>query len=129
MDTATSNRVRFVVPVRSAGENLAACLGAIRDGDGGHLPVLVAFDGAPTPGEMDICDRFRADRLVAPGPRGPGAARNAGVHATSEDLVFFVDADVCLMPTAVTRAVTALRTHNAAGVVGAYTPRTTAAGV
>jgi GT2 family glycosyltransferase len=120
--------VRFVVPAYRPGRDLASCLDAIRSSDHGGCPVLVAFDGPPLEAERRVCERYGADVYIAPGVRGPGPTRNSGVGATTEELLFFLDADVQIMPSGPSRALATLREQDAAAVVGTYTPLTTARG-
>jgi GT2 family glycosyltransferase len=120
--------LRFVVPVRNAGRQLDSCLRAIRASDAGSNEISVVFDGDASAEERAACTAFGADVLRSPG-RGPAAARNAAVSAASEDLIFFVDADVQITASTPSRAVDVMCRTGAHAVAGAYTPRTSARGV
>lgn len=68
--------------------------------------------------------------VTQPAGSGPAAARNAGVAATSGEIVVFVDADVEVHPDALRRLREALeRDPGLAAVFGAYDDRPAAAGV
>jgi mycofactocin system glycosyltransferase len=82
--------VTVVVPVRDRPAALARLLAALRvDPDTAQLPVVVVDDGSVVP--VDGGPGVRV--LRHPGPRGPAAARNAGLAAATTDLVAFLDSD------------------------------------
>jgi GT2 family glycosyltransferase len=61
---------------------------------------------------------------------GQAAARNAGVHATTADVLLFVDADVVVAPDVVARVRSAFATRpNLAALFGSYDDRPRAGGV
>ncbi len=76
----TSSGVEVVVPVYGD-RDLAGCLAALAS-----LPVTVVDDGSPSSVE--------AATVRLPANRGPAAARNAGLAATTAPIVAFVDSDV-----------------------------------
>jgi mycofactocin system glycosyltransferase len=81
-----------VVPAYGAGR-LAGCLAAL--GAGRSLPVTVVDDGSPEPAGLLAaieCAGAKVLRLLE--NRGPAAARNAGLAATTAPIVAFVDSDV-----------------------------------
>ena len=86
--------VTVVVPTRRRpdylGVTLASVAPQIRD-TGAEL--LVVADG-PDPATADVARRHGAALLALPRPMGANAARNAGVAASSSELVVFVDDDV-----------------------------------
>jgi glycosyltransferase involved in cell wall biosynthesis len=87
-------RIAVVVPFRNAERFAARCLGALvaQERFGGEVEV-VAVDDRSTDRSAEIAGRFPSVRLVRSPGHGPYAARNAGVAATSGDVVALTDAD------------------------------------
>jgi glycosyltransferase involved in cell wall biosynthesis len=89
--------VTVVIPVL----NGAATIGDLLTALGGQVNVpagteTIVVDNGSTDGTQDIVRRFPV-RLAHEARRGPGAARNCGLHAAGGDVVAFIDADA--MPT------------------------------
>jgi len=84
-------RVSVVVCVHDGDQLLEPCLRSLADCDYPDLEVLVCDDGS-TDGTLEVAQRFPF--RVLPLPRGGlGAARNAGLEASSGEIVAFLDAD------------------------------------
>jgi mycofactocin glycosyltransferase len=115
---STPADVAVVVPVRDRPEELRACLGAV--GRAGEL--LVVDDGSRDPAAVAAAARAYGARVVRRSePRGPAAARNAGLRATGAELVAFVDSDCAPQPGWLER----LLGHFDDPAVGAVAPRIT----
>lgn len=121
-----------VVPARQCGDMLTHSLAAIcastlsRD----RWELIVVDDGS-TDDTADVASRF-ADRVlrIPDGPLGPAAARNRGAEAARGTYLVFVDADVCVHPTALTQFVDAFgNDERIAAVFGAYDTQPRAEGV
>lgn len=87
-------RISVVVPFRNAQQHLARCLGALvaqEPVDGGYE--IVAVDDRSTDRSRDIAQRFPNVRVVTSHGSGPYAARNAGVAASSGELIALTDGD------------------------------------
>ncbi|MGO1886265.1 MAG: mycofactocin biosynthesis glycosyltransferase MftF, partial [Citricoccus sp.] len=91
-------QVEVVVPVYGSAAPLDRlltginCSGPATD----SLSVTVVDDGSATPDANEIarvCADHGARLVVLPENRGPGGARNAGLAATTAELVAFLDAD------------------------------------
>ena len=92
-DAATA--VAVVVPVRDRPEGLARALRGV----GPVAELVVVDDGSADPGACARVAAAAGARTVRhPAPRGPAAARNRGLRATSAPLVAFVDSDCELPP-------------------------------
>lgn len=87
--------VAVVVPVRDRPEGLARALRGV----GAVAELVVVDDGSADAGACAAVAAAGGARVVRhPTPRGPSAARNHGLRATSAPLVAFVDSDCELPP-------------------------------
>ncbi|MGY1623711.1 mycofactocin biosynthesis glycosyltransferase MftF [Geodermatophilus sp. SYSU D00965] len=89
-----------VVPVKDRPVELDRLLAALRAApDTAAVPVLVVDDGSADPAAVTAtAARHGATVLRHPTPRGPAAARNAGLRAATTDLVAFLDSDCVPLP-------------------------------
>lgn len=91
-----------VVPLRDGADHVEACLSSIIAASASVPEIIVIDDGSQDDGlavaERVLRDVAGAQLLKNSGPRGPGAARNAGVDAARGQWVLFVDADDVLVP-------------------------------
>jgi mycofactocin system glycosyltransferase len=82
--------VAVVIPARDRAELLAECLARVA----GAREVIVVDDGSRDPRAIAAVAEPAGARVIRhPEMRGPAAARNTGVAATSAPLVAFVDSD------------------------------------
>ena len=81
-----------VIPAHNAAEFLASALESVRSQRLLPEAVIVVDDGS-SDGTARIAASHGAVVIVNKTARGPSAARNAGVAATSTDLIAFLDAD------------------------------------
>jgi mycofactocin system glycosyltransferase len=109
--------VTVVVPVKDRTEAVARLLAALPADLGG---VIVVDDGSADPESLRAVARTaRAGVLRHDRPRGPAAARNAGLAAAATPLVAFLDSDVLPDP----GWLTPLLAHLADPAVGLVAPR------
>lgn len=92
-----------VVPVRNGGRDLERCLRALRDTLASDHELIVVDDGS-TDDSGRLAAAWGARVLRHESSLGPAAARNAGAHAASAPLIFFLDSDVVVHPDTLTRA-------------------------
>jgi mycofactocin system glycosyltransferase len=85
--------VTAIVPVLDGGERLGGLVAALA----AEGPVIVVDDGSRD-GSAARAEAAGARVLRHPAPRGPAAARNAGLAAATSELVAFVDADCEVAP-------------------------------
>jgi len=94
--TAGRPRVSVVVPVHDGARYLAAAIESVRAQDEPPFEVVVV-DDASTDGTAEIARRAGA-RVVSGRFGGAAAARNAGVAASSGDVLAYIDHDDLWMP-------------------------------
>jgi mycofactocin system glycosyltransferase len=79
-----------IIPARDRTHELERCLASL----GGDVPVVVVDDGSCDPAAvLAVCARHGAAVVAEGENRGPAAARNAGLAASSSGLVAFLDSD------------------------------------
>lgn len=106
--------VTVVVPTRNTARTLAACLASIRAQTYPTIQ-LVVVDNFSTDGTTEIAADL-ADLLIHCGPER-SAQRNAGLRASTADVVIFIDADMVLEPPLVAEAVELLTGDPGTGAV------------
>ncbi len=109
--------VDVVVPVRDDVDSLRSLLATLPP-----LHVTIVDDGSQDQLAVAKCAKeFKVDLVRLDVNRGPGAARNAGVGATSRPLIWFIDVDVTIDdPLGV---LARLRSHFDDPLEGAVAPR------
>lgn len=110
-----------VIPALNAEATLRACLEsvlaqAIPSGFDA-LEVVVADNGS-TDGTIALAESFEGVRVVACATRGPGAARNAGIAATTGEIVACLDSDCVAEPGWASALAQAFATDESIGAVG-----------
>lgn len=85
--------VSVVIPARNAERYLAEAAGSIRAGTVGADEIVVVDDGSSDRTAAIAADLGEPVVCVSQGPLGLAAACNAGVRASSGELVGFVDSD------------------------------------
>jgi glycosyltransferase involved in cell wall biosynthesis len=93
-----------IVPVRDSASYLAECLAALRRSTFTGFECIIVDDGS-TDGSVNVARSFGFQVVSTRGPEGPSAARNRGAAAARTDLLFFLDADVCVHPDTIERIV------------------------
>ncbi|WP_405147521.1 glycosyltransferase [Sphaerisporangium sp. NBC_01403] len=101
-------RVSVIIPNYNYAKTLEACLESVFSQTLPPYEVIVS-DDASTDGSPEIAERFPCRLVRAPRNRGVSAARNAGVAASTGDILFFMDSDQALASDAIEQAVKALR--------------------
>ena len=101
-ETGAAWRVSVVIPVYNGGDRFRRCLEAIRAAEPAPDELIVVADG-DTDGSGALAAEYGARIIRHERPQGPAAARNAGARLAAGEILFFIDADVELAPTAVAR--------------------------
>ncbi|MEV4456949.1 glycosyltransferase family 2 protein [Microbispora sp. NPDC049633] len=112
--------ISLVVPCYNAARTLRLCLESVLAQT--RVPdEIVVVDDASTDGSAEIAERLGCRVVRLPENRGVSAARNAGIDATSGEVIFFLDSDVALRPDAVANATELLEHDPEVGCVhGVY---------
>ena len=107
-----------VVPTRNRAAYLAVALQSLQSQDIDEPYELIVVDDASTDSTPDAARRAGASLIRQPEPRGPNAARNAGIAAAQGALVAIVDDDVLAPPGWLRAMRDGGRRHPQAGVFG-----------
>lgn len=94
--------VSVVVPARGAEDQLRLALAALRRSNPAPAEILLVDDASPRP-LAPVAEEFGCRLLRREVRGGPGAGRNDGVRAATQDVVLFIDSDVVVRPDTVGR--------------------------
>lgn len=109
-----------VIPVYNSRDDLERCLRALAASTYSDYSVLVVDDGS-TDDSVRVAREHRAEVLSLDHNSGPAVARNRGAAAASGDVLFFIDADVCVQAGTLKRAARHFAQPGApAAVIGSY---------
>ena len=112
--------VSIIVPVYNSSASLVSCLSAIRNSSVAPHEVIVVDDSSSDESAA-AAERGGAQVIRFAERRGPAAARNAGAEMASGEVLFFLDADVCVHPDGVDRVQRWFaEDETLAGVMGSY---------
>lgn len=113
-------RLSVIIPVYNGAGFLRRSLAALAASTYRDYELLVADDGS-TDNSAAVARAAGARVLPLAGPGGPARARNHAARAATGDVLFFVDADVCVHPDTLARVAAHLATHpEAVAVMGSY---------
>ena len=93
--------ISVIIPVHNASATLKFCLEAVLASDYSSYQCIVVNDGSTDGSERIACGFPTQVLNVSGGPLGPAYARNRGADVATGDILFFVDADVILPPSAI----------------------------
>lgn len=111
--------ISVVVPAYNGGSNLDMCLDAVERLLKPPDELIVVDDGS-NDGSIERAAARGVRILRTSGRQGPAEARNIGARAATGEIVFFLDADVCVHPDAVDRVVSALADPAVDAIIGSY---------
>ncbi|MGD1861205.1 MAG: glycosyltransferase family 2 protein [Leptolyngbyaceae cyanobacterium] len=116
----TSLLISIVIPVHNGGESFKKCLkslAAVRDS---FFELIIVVDGG-TDDSWQVAESSGAKVIRLPQAGGPARARNLGAAAAQGDVIFFVDADVCVHATTVEQVAIAFQQDpHLAALIGSY---------
>jgi len=91
-----------IIPVRNGERDLERCLEALRRSGCSDYECIVVDDGS-TDRSAAVAGRFGCRVIRLPRSAGPAAARNRGAREARGDILFFIDADICVAPDSLSR--------------------------
>ena len=95
--------ISVIVPVYNGGSDFVRCLADLKNSSLFPHQVLIVDDGSAD-GSSHLARAAGYTVLSTPKPRsGPAIARNIGAQAATGDILFFLDADVCVHVDSVAR--------------------------
>ncbi len=110
----------LIVPVHQGGQAFERCLRALQAALPAPDEMIVVLDGAPD-AAAELAREFGARVLRTEVPSGPARARNLGAGAARGDVLFFVDSDVVIPPSAVDEVRRFFREHeDVTALIGTY---------
>ncbi len=108
--SGNDRRVSIIIPGHNCAGTIAECISSLRTQDWpADRMEIIYVDDASTDRSVDTA-RCLADHVVQLSgyPRGPAAARNAGVREATGDIIIFLDADIIAPPMVVRSLVQSL---------------------
>jgi len=109
-----------IIPVHNGGEKFRRCLSGITAAIPPADEIIVIADG-DTDGSAQLAETMGIRVMRTPIRKGPASARNLGAHTAQGDILFFVDADVAILPDAIGQVKTLFRNQtDLAAVFGSY---------
>lgn len=112
--------ISIIVPVHNGGKSFRRCLASLEKVRSTFHELIVVADG-DTDGSWRIAEQWGAKVVRLPQAGGPARARNRGAQIAQGDILFFVDADVCISPEAVAQvANTFEQDSDLAALIGSY---------
>lgn len=94
--------ISVIIPAHNCGSQLAQCLSALKATKDSGTEIVVV-DDASTDDTIAVAEQYGAKVIRMEINKGPAAARNRGVKAAKGNILFFIDADVCVASDAITR--------------------------
>ena len=109
-----------IIPVYNGGENFRRCLSTVTRAVPPADEIIVIADG-DTDGSAQLAETFGIRVLRTPTRNGPAFARNLGARMAQGEILFFIDADVTILPDAMGQIKTLFGVQtDLAAVFGSY---------
>ncbi|MBI3665120.1 MAG: glycosyltransferase family 2 protein [Acidobacteria bacterium] len=94
--------ISVIIPVKNSERELGRCLAALGQSHYKDYECIVADDGS-NDGSAAAAARHGCRVIECASSGGPAAARNLAAREARGEILFFIDADVCVRPDALTR--------------------------
>ena len=94
--------ITVIVPVHNSAEHLDRCLAGLRNSTFKNFE-CIAVDDASTDDSAEVAEQHGCKVIRGRINRGPAAARNRAIGEASGEILYFVDADVCVSPDSLAR--------------------------
>jgi len=104
MPDSVAPLVSVVIPCYNHGRYLPEAVASVRRQSWPDVELIVVDDGS-TDDSRTVAAGFAEVKLIRQSNEGLSAARNRGLHASSGEIVIFLDADDILLPGAAEAAV------------------------
>jgi glycosyltransferase involved in cell wall biosynthesis len=115
-----ASKISVVIPAYNGGTQLDECLNALMRLGTAPSEIIVVDDGS-TDGSIKRAAGHGVVRILeTSGRQGPAAARNIGAQAATGDILFFLDADVCVHEDATERLAAVFADPTIDAVIGSY---------
>jgi hypothetical protein len=112
--------ISIIIPAYNASATLETCLDAISSARLAGAYCIVVDDGS-TDATRSIAEEFGVALLSTGGRKGPAHARNIGARASQTEILWFVDADVCVHDDAMEKLLAHFRAEpDLSAIIGAY---------
>lgn len=98
--------ISVVIPVYNSARYLRQCLDHLQRSISKPFECIVVDDGSTDESAQDA-RRYGAKVISTPGRCGPAHARNLGAKEARGEILFFIDADVCVYPDTLARILAA----------------------
>jgi glycosyltransferase involved in cell wall biosynthesis len=116
-------QVSVVIPVYNSAAHLRSCLRHLRQSTFLEYECIVVDDGS-TDESRAVAAEFGAIVQSSGGRRGPAYARNVGATFARGEILFFIDADVCVYPSTLQKVYDAFaQDSDISAVMGSYDDR------
>ena len=120
MVTPTQLSISVIIPVHNGGESFRQCLSSLTESTISTDELIVVSD-ADTDGSWLVAQEFGAKVIRMPVNRGPAKARNLGASVATSDILYFIDADVVISPSAIAQVKKAFENESElAALIGSY---------
>ncbi|MUG93842.1 glycosyltransferase [Scytonema sp. UIC 10036] len=112
--------ISIIIPVYKGGESFRKCLSSLAQFAPANVEVIVVVDGEDDD-SWQIAQEFGVKVLKLAVNAGPARARNIGARAAKGNILFFIDADVAILPNSITQVEVAFhRQPGIAAAIGSY---------
>jgi GT2 family glycosyltransferase len=94
LSRSVGSSATIIIPTRGRPDYLAVTLASIRDQARRAAAEVIVVDDGRDPANEQVAAAYGASYLALGSPRGPNAARNAGIATAKGDLLIFLDDDI-----------------------------------
>ncbi len=94
--------ITVIIPAYNASRYLKLCLKHLAASTVDHECIVV--DDGSTDDTAEVARGFGVKVISTPGRKGPAYARNLGAREARAEIIYFIDADVCVYPGTLARA-------------------------
>lgn len=119
-DSVSHPSISVIIPAYNAAPYLRVSLNHLAQSSMPYLECIVADDGS-TDETAEVAKSAGVNVISVGGPSGPAHARNAAARIAKGDILFFLDADVCVHPDTISRVLDAFEADPALdALIGSY---------